>query len=73
MNSQLTLDHKIIHFTFFQNINDFFYLTVVLLDTTTEGSLKWTKFPFGKQANTPGVSIYRFPNHLYVKKYPMLT
>ncbi|XP_058808971.1 ephrin type-B receptor 1-B isoform X2 [Phymastichus coffea] len=35
---------------------------VVLLDTTTEGSLKWTKFPFGKQANTPGWVEESFTN-----------
>ncbi|XP_014233139.1 ephrin type-B receptor 1-B isoform X2 [Trichogramma pretiosum] len=35
---------------------------VVLLDTTIEGSLKWTKFPFGKQANTPGWVEESFTN-----------
>ncbi|XP_071440458.1 ephrin type-A receptor 4-A isoform X1 [Hetaerina americana] len=27
---------------------------VVLLDTTTESSLDWTRYPYGPQANTPG-------------------
>ncbi|XP_014212673.2 ephrin type-B receptor 2-like [Copidosoma floridanum] len=35
---------------------------VILLDTTTENSLKWTKFPFGKQANTPGWVEESFTN-----------
>lgn len=31
-------------------------IAVVLLDTTTEGSLGWTRYPYGAQASTPGVS-----------------
>lgn len=35
---------------------------MVLLDTTGESTLEWTRFPYGPQANTPGVSgfIYLF-------------
>lgn len=35
---------------------------VILLDTTAEGSLRWTKYPFGKQANTPGWVEESFTN-----------
>ena len=31
-------------------------VTVVLLDTTKEDSLDWTRYPFGPQSATPGVS-----------------
>ncbi|CAB0005436.1 unnamed protein product, partial [Nesidiocoris tenuis] len=31
--------------------------TLVLLDTSREGSLQWTTYPFGPQATTPGVRI----------------
>jgi hypothetical protein len=31
---------------------------VVLLDTTGEPTLDWTRYPYGPQANTPGVSFY---------------
>lgn len=37
----------------------YFFISVVLLDTTTEESLDWTKFPFGPNAPTPGVSYLR--------------
>lgn len=30
---------------------------VVLLDTTKEATLEWTRYPYGPQAQTPGVSI----------------
>lgn len=30
---------------------------VVLLDTTKESSLDWTRYPYGPQSRTPGVSI----------------
>lgn len=29
---------------------------VVLLDTTKEATLEWTRYPYGPQAQTPGVS-----------------
>lgn len=32
-------------------------VSVVLLDTTQEEKLEWTKYPFGAEANTPGVSF----------------
>lgn len=35
----------------------FSYLIVVLLDTTKEATLEWTRYPYGPQAQTPGVSI----------------
>lgn len=37
-----------------------FCVAVVLLDTTTEASLDWTRYPYGPQAQTPGVSITHF-------------
>lgn len=30
---------------------------VVLLDTTREATLEWTRYPYGPQAQTPGVRI----------------
>lgn len=30
---------------------------VVLLDTTKEATLEWTRYPYGPQAQTPGVSV----------------
>lgn len=33
------------------------YITVVLLDTTREATLEWTRYPYGPQAQTPGVSL----------------
>ena len=36
----------------------FLCVTVVLLDTTREVELNWTKYPFGPQSKTPGVSTY---------------
>ena len=33
---------------------------VVLLDTTKEATLEWTRYPYGPQAQTPGVSIAVF-------------
>lgn len=30
---------------------------VVLLDTTKEATLEWTRYPYGPQAQTPGVSF----------------
>lgn len=35
----------------------FAFVSVVLLDTTGEASLDWTRYPYGPQANTPGVCI----------------
>lgn len=35
-------------------------VSVVLLDTTTETSLEWTRYPYGPQARTPGVSVASF-------------
>jgi hypothetical protein len=32
------------------------FFAVVLLDTTKEDSLDWTRYPFGPQSATPGVS-----------------
>ena len=34
--------------------------SVVLLDTTQESSLDWTRLPYGPQARTPGVSLIFF-------------
>lgn len=48
----------------------FFVIAVVLLDTTTEEKLDWTRYPFGPQANTPGVSTSKFLSHVDVhRKY----
>jgi hypothetical protein len=33
-----------------------YYASVVLLDTTKEATLEWTRYPYGPQAQTPGVS-----------------
>lgn len=33
-----------------------FSFAVVLLDTATEATLEWTRYPFGPEATTPGVS-----------------
>ena len=33
------------------------WIAVVLLDTTKEDSLDWTRYPFGPQSATPGVSL----------------
>lgn len=42
----------------FNNFSFFFSPpTVVLLDTTKEDSLDWTRYPFGPQSATPGVSF----------------
>ncbi|KYM98678.1 hypothetical protein ALC62_10646, partial [Cyphomyrmex costatus] len=45
----------------------FFMIAVVLLDTTTEEKLDWTRYPFGPQANTPG----GFHDDRYVTTLPM--
>jgi len=42
----------------------FLVIAVVLLDTTTEEKLDWTRYPFGPQANTPGVSTPKFSSHI---------
>lgn len=34
----------------------FVSIAVVLLDTTKEATLEWTRYPYGPQAQTPGVS-----------------
>lgn len=42
------------------SVRSIFFLSlvsVVLLDTTQEEKLEWTKYPFGAEANTPGVSF----------------
>lgn len=39
-----------------------FVVAVVLLDTTGEEKLEWTRYPYGPQANTPGVSFYSIDN-----------
>lgn len=36
---------------------------VVLLDTTKEDSLDWTRYPFGPQSATPGVSLIFWKMH----------
>lgn len=36
----------------------FILLAVVLLDTTKEATLEWTRYPYGPQAQTPGVSSF---------------
>lgn len=48
----------------------FFVIAVVLLDTTTEEKLDWTRYPFGPQANTPGVSTLKFLSHVEVRRKP---
>lgn len=35
-----------------------FCFIVILLDTTREATLEWTRFPYGPQAQTPGVSLF---------------
>lgn len=35
----------------------FVFVSVVLLDTTTEPSLRWTTYPYGPDANAAGVSL----------------
>lgn len=43
--------------TVFINFNFcLYYASVVLLDTTKEATLEWTRYPYGPQAQTPGVS-----------------
>lgn len=34
------------------------FITVILLDTTREATLEWTRYPYGPQAQTPGVRIF---------------
>lgn len=42
----------------FINFNFCLYCaSVVLLDTTKEATLEWTRYPYGPQAQTPGVSL----------------
>lgn len=36
------------------------FVSVVLLDTATEPTLEWTRYPYGPQATTPGVSSPAF-------------
>jgi len=38
---------------------------VVLLDTTKEDSLDWTRYPFGPQSATPGVS-HQIPSKMTI-------
>lgn len=42
------------------NIFIVFLFVVVLLDTTREATLEWTRYPYGPQAQTPGVCIQTF-------------
>jgi hypothetical protein len=47
--------------TVFINFNFcLYYASVVLLDTTKEATLEWTRYPYGPQAQTPGVSSINF-------------
>lgn len=39
----------------------------MVLDTTGEASLEWTRYPYGPQANTPGVSIQNKTHDEYIK------
>ena len=43
----------------------------MLLDTTKEDSLDWTRYPFGPQSATPGVSVLSFliVQHLLLSEY----
>lgn len=47
-----------------------FFFSVVLLDTTKEATLEWTRYPYGPQAQTPGVStcviLYVFYDTSYI-------
>ncbi|XKL66620.1 hypothetical protein PGB90_010040 [Kerria lacca] len=38
------------------NVTIYCNYTIVLLDTATEATLEWTRYPFGPEATTPGVS-----------------
>lgn len=53
--------------TVFINFNFcLYYASVVLLDTTKEATLEWTRYPYGPQAQTPGVSsinLFIRPRH----------
>lgn len=45
---------------------------VVLLDTTKESSLDWTRYPYGPQSRTPGVSIiWSTPSHFVSFSSPL--
>ena len=44
---------------------DFVSVSVVLLDTTKEDSLDWTRYPFGPQSATPGVS-HQIPSKMTI-------
>lgn len=46
-------------------------VSVVLLDTTQEEKLEWTKYPFGAEANTPGVSFAIVPISTWRSSYFM--
>ena len=56
--------HTLVHFSrclknkIVLNVVFLFFFAVVLLDTTKEDSLDWTRYPFGPQSATPGVSIF---------------
>ena len=45
---------KIIFHTIYFSMN---FFLVVLLDTTKEATLEWTSYPYGPQAQRPGVSL----------------
>lgn len=43
---------------------------VVLLDTTKEATLEWTRYPYGPQTLTPGVRT--FYNFVYILNYKIV-
>lgn len=49
--------------TIFRRANGSVSVSVVLLDTTGEEKLEWTRYPYGPQASTPGVSVQQFFAH----------
>lgn len=57
--------------TVFINFNFcLYYASVVLLDTTKEATLEWTRYPYGPQAQTPGVSSINFFTLFSVSFFP---
>lgn len=46
----------------FKEIFFSFHHSVVLLDTTKEATLEWTSYPYGPQAQRPGVSVLYISN-----------
>lgn len=47
-----------------------FFFAVILLDTTIEPSLDWTRYPYGPQAGTPGVSNQKQLSNFAPQKKP---